>query len=156
MKLEIESIVNFITHLINLSKKVEYDIDGYKLYEFSKNLEDVLTENYNIKWDYSDPWNGSNGRILRINEILDYRIINASLLTNIPPEEVHKRLPIDLIIWVDPGLVTYRIFDFYFELFDIVKDKSSWVPAVGNEKRKQDLRKNSFCDCKFDCHHDCI
>ena len=165
MKLEIESVANFLTHLINLAEKDKFEIDAFKLHNFNINLQDILTKKYSDAWSYGNPWVGSDFRALRINENLDPRIVEASLVSDIPIEEIQSRLPSDLIIWIDPGLVKCRIVDFYwFDLYDIATDSKPWTSTPVTLKKQykgnfDEVFRKSCCNCDDDdnnCIHDCI
>ena len=135
MKLEIESAANFITHLANIARNDD-DIDGYKLHKFNLKLQDVMTEKYSKTWNEDDPWYGSGRRIIRtLDEKSELArghsvILEAALQSKICPDEIYSRMPFELTIWINPGLVTYRIFDFYFDLYDGSKDEKSWTPKT--------------------------
>ena len=135
MKLEIESAANFITHLANIARNDD-EIDGYKLYRFNLKLQDVMTEKYSITWNENNPWDGSGRRIIRtLDEKSEFArgysvILEAALKSEICPDEILSRMPLELTIWIDPGLVTYRIFEFYFDLYDCSKDEKSWTPET--------------------------
>ena len=166
MKLEIESAANFLIHLINLAKKDKYEIDAFKLLDLNLNIQGVLCKKFERTWSYEEPWLGTNHRALRINENLDGRLLEASLLSDIPPEEVHSRLPKDMIIWVDPGLVKICINSFYwFDLYDLAKDLKSWTPTPPELKKqyKEDFDEmflrhicNNCCGSDDNCTHDGI
>ena len=164
MKLEIESAANFLTHLINLAETDKFEIDAFKLHHLNLNLQDILTRKYSWAWSYENPWVGSDYRAVRINENLDPRIVEASLVSDIPLEEIQSRLPSDLIIWIDPGLVKCRILDFYwFDLYDLTTDSKSWTntPVILKKQYKEDFDnvfRKSCCNCDDDnnCIHDCI
>ena len=137
MKLEIESAANFITHLTNIARdNNDNEIDGYKLHQFNLSLQNVMTEKYSHRWNEYNPWDGSGCRIIRtLDEISELRrdhsvILEAALRCEICPDEILSRLPLELTMWINPGLVTYRIFDYYFDLYDWAKDNKSWTPQT--------------------------
>ena len=167
MKLEIESAANFITHLVNIARNDD-EIDGYKLHLFNTKLQDVMTEKYASSWREYDPWYDSGRRIIRMLEekmgIATGRsvILEAALQSEICPDAIHSRMPLELTMWIDPGLVTYRIFDFYFDLYDWTKDAKAWTPKAPiyrtpNDKDDEDYSQyeNSF-RTNDENNYDCI
>lgn len=168
MKLEIESAANFITHLANIARVDDDEIDGFKLHQFNLKLQDVMTKKYSSRWNEYDPWDGSGRRIIRtLDEKSELArghsvILEAALQSEICPDAIQSRMPLELTMWINPGLVTYRIFDFYFDLYDWTKDGKSWTPKVPiyrspNDKDDEDYsRYENSIRTNDENNHDCI
>ena len=107
MRLETMSAANFLVHLMgdNLNKK-----DKERL---SKCLVKVLYRRYRDHWLPDKPYWGCGYRAMRIREgYFDAMLGQACGEAQISTAYVKKALPPNLMIWIDPFEVTYRIGDF--------------------------------------------
>ena len=136
MKLEIESGVNFISHVLRLGS--ERKISERKLKQFSKCLYQILLKRYEEFWYPERPYKYSGYRILRINRNIDPMIRLAGEWCELSLKLLDESLP-NLEIWIDPSEVTCR-FGSDSELMLLYKpgDNEPWRP--------QTLEKQ-FCTC---------
>lgn len=109
MKLEIESTVNFITHLIKLyCYSSEKKINEKKLKKFTTCLQKLLERRYKSHWFPDKPFKASGYRAIRIWNRMDPVLHQASQQCNISPEFLIDSLPLEITIWVDPQEVSYK------------------------------------------------
>ena len=106
MKLEIESAVNFLTHLMRLSSKKK--ISEQKLNRFSVCLQNILENRYKFHWYPERPFKGSGYRAIRIFHRMDPIIKQAGEQCGISPKLLTELLPLEMTIWIDPQEVSYR------------------------------------------------
>ena len=136
--LEVQSTANFLIHLMNLnSSQDENEIDSQNLNLLNIKLQEVMCEKYGSCWREGDYWYGSGRRIIRVLEenfgpyTLGHTIIyDAAIRSGLSPNLVISKLPYELTMWINPGIVTARIMDSYFELFDCCKDDKAWTPCL--------------------------
>lgn len=109
MHLEVESAANLVTHFLRLSKAIMHD---EQLNTFNKQLVKYLTLKYsqNSNWKPERPFFRSRIRaISTFNCLPESELYKAANKSNIKLSLLLKALPKDLLIWVDPGKVSYRI-----------------------------------------------
>ena len=115
MKLEVQSVVNFVIHIIRLSQANLGDknlkISNRKLKKFRSSLIDVLRFRYSYHWFPNKPFKGSGYRCIRVNDRLDPVIGHAAEKCGLSLDILTAILPRYLTIWVDPREVSYRIGD---------------------------------------------
>ena len=107
MKLEIESAVNFVIHLVRLSSRKK--VSEQKLKKFSVCLQNILQRRYEFHWFPERPFKGSGFRAIRIFHCMDPVLKQAGEQCGISPKFLTASLPLELTIWIDPQEVSYRI-----------------------------------------------
>jgi len=106
MKNEILAAVNFITKLMSHSS---FTLDQENL--FRSSLLSLMESKFSSHWDPTDPLKGNAYRSILLTEnYLDPIIVMSSKLAGIV-EIDRKKLPSELVIWIDPNEVTYRLGD---------------------------------------------
>lgn len=107
MKLELLSVTNFIVHLLKLNKCM---IKEYKLYNFKQNLINILYQRYKHMWFTDKPNKYSAYRCLRnSNNHIDISICEATRKSGIREITFQKYFPSEILIWIDPGEVYFRM-----------------------------------------------
>ena len=100
------SVANFLVHLIGVKLKPK------EQERFSKFLTQVLCEHLRDHWLPAKPYKGGGFRCIRIREgHFDPRLEEACHRAQISKNTVKKALPPNLMVWIDPFEVTYRIGD---------------------------------------------
>lgn len=108
MRLEVESAANFLAHLCRCSQ--DYTFSEKKLSKFIHHAVEILKCQYREHWFPEEPFKSSGYRCLRHNrQGLDARLVQAAKLSKLNPERIHKSLPSEVTVWVDPLEVSYRI-----------------------------------------------
>eukprot|EP00158_Paraphelidium_tribonemae_P000727 Partr_v1_DN23277_c0_g1_i1_m35149 putative B-cell translocation gene len=102
MQTEIQISIKFIVSLLSRAT-----LPADKLAGFSTNLERHMTTRFQEKWDETNPLAGNGFRSIFSDGLLDPIISTAAREAKI--ESIHRFLPSDFVIWVDPGSVAYRI-----------------------------------------------
>ena len=118
MKLELQSACNFIVHLIRIKKQ---NICEPQLKCFYNNLLDVFIKRFCYHWFPNKPYKGSGYRCIRFNDVhVDPMIIQAGAASKLSSEFLKETLPNNLILWIDPQDVSYRIGEHgcIYSLFD--------------------------------------
>ncbi len=103
MKPEIASAINFILgHLYNKLPRRRVDI-------FAEELEKAMEMKFAGHWYPGYPNKGSGYRSLRVSQtLLDPAIAIAIHESGLNLDDIVSNLPEDLMVWVDPGEVSYR------------------------------------------------
>ena len=142
MRLEITSAANFLVHLMGDNLKMK---DKER---FRKSLIQVLHRRYRGHWMPDKPFNGCGFRAIRIREgYFDGCVELACEEAYIPTAKVRKALPSNIMFWIDPFEVTYRIGDFgcLVEIYSYKEDQINvpWQapPTLPNPATKW------FCCC---------
>ena len=107
MKLELQSVANFLTHLLTeVLTKEEQD-------RFQAACEDFLTRRFQSSWDPEKPWRGSGYRALRLNafefEPVISQICLMSHLSIAPVQRALGKFP--CVLFTDPLDVSYKMED---------------------------------------------
>ena len=106
MRLEVTSVANFLVHLIGQKLKPK------EQERFAKCLIQFLCYKYRDHWLPAKPYFGCGYRCLRFREdYFDPKIEQACHLANVSKSTVKKALPPNMMVWIDPFEVTYRIGD---------------------------------------------
>ena len=139
MSLEIRSAANFIVHLVKISK---HNICEYQLKRFNKALVKHLKQRYYDHWNPEYPLRGSGYRCIRINQNLDMNLELAGQSVGLSSDVLYSSLPKDLIIWIDPKEVSFRITETgrICTIFD--NDLCPWHPPITDT-----CAKSIFCTC---------
>lgn len=106
MKLELLSASNFLVHLIRLAK---CNVGETQLQKFRDSLIEFLKRRYRDHWFPQKPLKGSGYRCIRINGKMDPVIGQAGEACGLTSAFLCSTLPSELIIWIDPLEVSYRI-----------------------------------------------
>ena len=138
MKLEIESTLNFITHLMRLycysSKK---KINEKKLKKFTACLQMLLERRYEFHWFPEKQFKGSGYRAIRICHRMDPVLQQAAQQCGISPEFLIASLPQELTIWIDPQEVSCR-FGSDSKIYQIYEHKEGVdIPWTGEIIKKE-------------------
>lgn len=107
MSLEIQSAADFIVNLVKISK--HNSVSEYQLTRFNNAIVQTLKERYCCHWNPELPWRGEGYRCIRINKNLDMLIELAGKSVGLSAKILKLSLPEDLIIWINPNLVSFRI-----------------------------------------------
>ncbi|XP_072022213.1 protein Tob2-like [Amphiura filiformis] len=104
MKPELASAINFILgHLYNKLPRRRVDI-------FAEELEKAMEMKFAGHWYPGYPNKGSGYRSLRVSQtLLDPAIAIAIHESGLNLDDIVSNLPEDLMVWVDPGEVSYRV-----------------------------------------------
>ncbi len=106
MRLEVRSVANFLVHLMGDK------LTPNKQERFVRFLTQVLFQRFRDHWMPDKPDKGCGFRCLRIREDhLDPVLEEACHRAQISTKTVKKALPPNLMVWIDPFEVTYRIGD---------------------------------------------
>lgn len=143
MKLELLSASNFLVHLIRLAK---CNVGETQLQKFRDSLIEFLKRRYRDHWFPQKPLKGSGYRCIRINGKMDPVIGQAGEACGLTSAFLCSILPSELIIWIDPLEVTYRIGEsgsvcVLYEHSEGVTDP--WIPASMRNKKCP----NNSLDC---------
>ena len=140
MSLEIQSAVNFIVHLVRISK--HNNINEYHLKKFNTALVEHLQQRFHDHWNPEHPFRGSGYRCIRINKTLDMNIRLAGESVGLSLDILYCSLPKDLIIWIDPKEVSFRIKETGRTCIIYDNDLHSWQPTTTKKKKTV---KSVFC-----------
>nr|KAF6412784.1 BTG anti-proliferation factor 2 [Molossus molossus] len=102
---EIAAAVGFLSSLL----RTRGCVSEQRLKVFSGALQEALTEHYKHHWFPEKPSKGSGYRCIRINHKMDPIISKAASQTGLSQPQLHRLLPRELTLWVDPYEVSYRI-----------------------------------------------
>lgn len=143
MKLELLSASNFLVHLIRLAK---CNVGETQLQKFRDSLIEFLKRRYRDHWFPQKPLKGSGYRCIRINGKMDPVIGQAGEACGLTSAFLCSTLPSELIIWIDPLEVSYRIGEsgsvcVLYEHSEGVTDP--WIPASMRNKKCP----NNSLDC---------
>lgn len=107
MKLEVYAAANFLADLLRLdSSKTVAD---NQLKTFREKMALLLSHHYEDHWFPERPCKGSGYRCLRMNGKMDPLIEEAARDCGLPKDCLHRLIPVELTMWVDPKEVSYRI-----------------------------------------------
>jgi hypothetical protein len=118
MRLELQSACNFIVHLIRLKQQ---NICEPQLLKFHDNLIQELKRRYCDHWFPDKPYKSSGYRCIRFNSYArDSMILQAGESSGLSKEFLVANLPDNLMMWIDPLNVSYRIGEYssIYTLFD--------------------------------------
>lgn len=144
MRLEIQSACNFIVHLLRLKRQ---NICEPQLSKFNDNLIQVLQRRYRDHWFPDKPYKGSGYRCIRFNSYaVDPMIIQAGESSGLSKEFLVANLPDNLMMWIDPLDVSYRIGEYscIYTLFD----KNSFEAWKHKIPVKKKIKKNQVAPSK--------
>ncbi|XP_043925103.1 protein BTG2-like [Protopterus annectens] len=102
---EIAAAAGFITKLLRTTGCV----GDYELRLFSHAFREALSEHYLHHWFPDRPDKGSGYRCIRINHKMDPIISKVASSIGLDSQHLHRLLPSELTLWVDPYEVSYRI-----------------------------------------------
>nr|XP_004392848.2 PREDICTED: protein BTG2 [Odobenus rosmarus divergens] len=102
---EIAAAVGFLSSLL----RTRGCVSEQRLKVFSGALQEALTEHYKHHWFPEKPSKGSGYRCIRINHKMDPIISKVASQIGLSQPQLHRLLPSELTLWVDPYEVSYRI-----------------------------------------------
>ncbi|XP_003410287.1 protein BTG2 [Loxodonta africana] len=102
---EIAAAVGFLSSLL----RTRGCVSEQRLKVFSGALQEALTEHYQHHWFPEKPSKGSGYRCIRINHKMDPIISKVASQIGLSQPQLHRLLPSELTLWVDPYEVSYRI-----------------------------------------------
>lgn len=102
---EIAAAVGFLSSLL----RTRGCVSEQRLKVFSRALQDALTDHYKHHWFPEKPSKGSGYRCIRINHKMDPIISKVASQIGLSQPQLHRLLPSELTLWVDPYEVSYRI-----------------------------------------------
>ena len=104
MHVEVSVALNFVmTYLYNKLPRRRVDM-------FGEELERALKRKFEGHWYPDMPFKGSAFRCIRLTgELADPVMEQAAVGSGLDLEEIQEYLPEDLVVWIDPGEVSYRI-----------------------------------------------
>nr|XP_033773273.1 protein BTG2 [Geotrypetes seraphini] len=105
MLAEVAVAVSFVARLLRSRGRVSDE----QLRLFGRALREALTEHYRHHWFPEKPSKGSGYRCIRINRRMDPIIGKVASRTGLGSQELHRLLPSELTLWIDPFEVSYRI-----------------------------------------------
>nr|DBA27456.1 TPA: hypothetical protein GDO54_007947 [Pyxicephalus adspersus] len=103
MKLEIQIALNYIISFLYNRLPRQRTID------FGDELEKLLMEKYESHWYPDDPSRGSAYRCIHIGNPMDVIVQKAANISGLSMVDIQRLLPPDIILWIDPNEVSYRI-----------------------------------------------
>lgn len=107
MRVEVHSAADFLMNLLRV-RKVN-SLSENQLLTFRGSLQEVMQKLYINHWYPKDPKKGSGYRCIRINGKMDPMIEQACSIAGLNSRQLHKMLPQELTLWIDPSEVAYRI-----------------------------------------------
>ncbi|XP_041579458.1 protein BTG2 [Vulpes lagopus] len=102
---EIAAAVGFLSSLL----RTRGCVSEQRLRVFSRALQEALSEHYKHHWFPEKPSKGSGYRCIRINHKMDPIISKVASQIGLSQPQLHRLLPSELTLWVDPYEVSYRI-----------------------------------------------
>ncbi|XP_044531606.1 protein BTG2-like [Gracilinanus agilis] len=102
---EITTAVGFLSNLL----RTQGCVSKQKLQVFSRALQEALTEHYKHHWFPEKPLKGSGYHCILINNKMDPIISKVARQSGLSLPQLYHLLPSELILWVDPYEVSYRI-----------------------------------------------
>ncbi|MXQ95094.1 hypothetical protein E5288_WYG010457 [Bos mutus] len=102
---EIAAAVGFLSSLL----RTRGCVNEQRLQVFRGALQAALTEHYKHHWFPEKPSKGSGYRCIRINHKMDPIISKVASQIGLSQPQLHRLLPSELTLWVDPYEVSYRI-----------------------------------------------
>ena len=135
MKLEVQSAVNFLVHILRLA---QCNIKETTLQKFKENLILEMYRSYRFHWYPENPVKGSGYRIIRINAYkVDPILVQAGKKVRIPLSILTNNMP-HLILWINPFEVSYRMKERTYILYEYEEGQNDpWTPS--------NFSKNSKC-----------
>lgn len=101
---EVKSAVDFLANILRTAK-----VNLKSIEIFQRTLQTLLCNRYQDHWFPEKPFKGSGYRCIRINHKMDPLITQAGSACDLSRERLHKFLPHELTVWIDPKDVSYRI-----------------------------------------------
>lgn len=114
---EIAYVVDFVTAFLTTSKlKIPYK----SIIAFKQSLTQILVKNYSNYWNENKPNVYKNLRSIKFNYSIDHIVLKAwtNKNVNLPLKLAYIIFPVDLIIFCDPKLVTYKVKNKVFTLYN--------------------------------------
>ena len=135
MKLEVQSAVNFLVHILRLA---QCNIKETTLQKFKENLIVEMYHSYRFHWYPENPVKGSGYRIIRINAYkFNPILVQAGKKVRIPLSILTNNMP-HLILWINPFEVSYRMKERTYILYEYEEGQNDpWTPS--------NFSKNSKC-----------
>jgi protein Tob/BTG len=146
MKQELKSAANLIVHLLRLNKNCR--ISEAQLKKFRDCLIENIYRRCRDHWFPDAPEKGSGYRSLRFYEIKkDSCLSQACEAAKLKKEFVQEMLPNDLMIWINPLEVLYRIGE--DSCICILYDHTSTEPwnhkaLINKSDKKKSVKKNQI------------
>lgn len=110
MKKELNSVVNFVVHLVQQKGCECRSFSTQAMVEFGRSLYDVLSREFSDYWFPDNPSKDAGMRTIRITDrSFDPWIAEAVEACRLQPDMIRSRLPTHLHIWCDPAQVVARI-----------------------------------------------
>ncbi|KAK9700427.1 hypothetical protein K7432_012191 [Basidiobolus ranarum] len=107
MLLEIASATEFLCRLIPSGQLSTQQTDELKKY-----LSQIMSQKFSSHWDVDQPFIGNAYRsICNFAGRMDPLLYSVALQAQIDPSIIEQYLPKDLVLWVDPYSVSYRVGD---------------------------------------------
>ncbi|KAI9202897.1 uncharacterized protein BJ171DRAFT_476376 [Polychytrium aggregatum] len=133
MLTEITTAAEFLSRYLMLHQSSKDSVS-----QFKSHLIESLLAKYSCHWDLQCPHKGSAFRSLsNLAGNLD-PVIVSSLLSALPSREsiapVARLFPLDLVLWIDPFCVSYRIGD-YGHVSTIYESHASQDPSLQPSQR---------------------
>lgn len=105
MREEVNNAVEFLVRMMGGARTAQHVIA-----DFSQSLTSVLEEHYNNHWFPEKPFKGSAYRCIRIvNHKMDPLLSKAGRNSGLSDGSLHRMLPAEFTMWIDPAEVSYRI-----------------------------------------------
>ncbi|KAG0166797.1 hypothetical protein DFQ28_000621 [Apophysomyces sp. BC1034] len=122
-----------------LARFLQDHVDQDLLSRFQEELAEVLEQRFCGHWDPKQPYRGNGYRaITNFDDMLDPVIAAAAQNVRLPTTLVQSHLPRDLVLWIDPFSVSYRIGD-HGNIMTLFEDRSrgriSLKPDRSNKKK---------------------
>ncbi|KAI8982054.1 hypothetical protein BDF20DRAFT_818469 [Mycotypha africana] len=105
MQIEICQAVDFLGRLL------QSKVDSNTVFCFKKQLVTVLLERFSNHWDPRQPNRGNGFRAISNFNGADPILVEACNKANCSFNLIHTHLPRDLVLWIDPYSVSYRVGD---------------------------------------------
>jgi len=141
MKNELYSAANFLVYLLESSNIT--NVQSKKLFT---SIVEILRRKYCHNWYPEAPNKGTSYRCIRINNKIDSLLLEAGVNCKIDEHFFKQYLPNELIVWIDPGKVSYRIGEYgnIMILYDTKHDKNFWKPVSNIQKKINNTLKNKI------------
>ena len=136
MQLELKSAVNFLTHLLRLAATIE----EYNLKLFHFHLTNELWRRYTKCWFVNKSMKGSAYRRIRLNGVRDPLLCKVARNSYICEDLLYRSFPSQLMLWVDPFEVSYRIGEFGSICVLYNSDSDVWTPGSDLSPVKESRR----------------
>ncbi|KNC99244.1 uncharacterized protein SPPG_05500 [Spizellomyces punctatus DAOM BR117] len=110
MYTEVRTAATFLAKFLQ-SKSSSASATAERLLTFEQALVDRLMERFKGHWDPQRPCKGNAFRaVCVLNGVVDRVVVEALMAAGIKAEELN--FPTELVLWIDPHCVSYRIGDF--------------------------------------------